>query len=104
MIQTAALSAGRAVAASGHVLILKLLLAPALVVGSSLAGRRWGPKVTGTLVALPIVAGPILLITYLEHGTRFVAGAASASLLGLVTLALFATVFALLSRSLSWPV
>lgn len=79
-------------------LLLKLLLAPALVVGSSLAGRRWGARVTGVLVALPIVAGPILLISCLEHGTRFGAAAAASSLLGLVTLALFAVVFAWFSR------
>jgi hypothetical protein len=63
------------------VTLLKLVLAPALVVVSSLAGRRWGPE----LVALPIVAGPILSITYLDHGRRFVSRAASASLLGLVS-------------------
>ncbi|MCX5207780.1 hypothetical protein OG689_00335 [Kitasatospora sp. NBC_00240] len=80
-------------------LILKLLLAPALVVASSLAGRRWGPTLAGTLVALPIVAGPILFITWLEHGRRFAARAAGASLLGLISLALFAVVFALLART-----
>lgn len=80
-------------------LMMKLLLAPALVVASSLAGRRWGPALTGTLVALPIVAGPILFITGLEHGPAFVARAAGASLLGLVSLALFVVVFALLSRA-----
>ncbi|WP_144127304.1 hypothetical protein [Catellatospora sichuanensis] len=83
-------------------LLLKLLLAPALVVGSSLAGRRWGAQVTGVLVTLPIVAGPILLITCLEHGTAFGAAAASSALLGLVTLALFAVVFAWCSRSMRW--
>ncbi|MEU8632305.1 hypothetical protein AB0C38_09075 [Amycolatopsis sp. NPDC048633] len=83
-------------------LLLKLVLAPLLVVGSSLAGRRWGPGLTGLLVALPLVAGPILLITYLEHGRTFVARAASASLLGLVSLAAFAVVFARVARVRSW--
>ena len=84
-------------------LLLKLVLAPLLVVGSSLAGRRWGPSLTGLLVAMPVVAGPILLITFLEHGPAFVARAASASLLGLVSLAAFAVVFARVSRARSWP-
>ena len=53
------------------VLALKLLLAPLLVVASSLAGRRWGPQVAGVLVVLPVVAGPILLILYLDHGSHF---------------------------------
>ena len=79
-------------------LMLKLLLAPALVVASSLAGRRWGPALAGTLVALPIVAGPILGIACLEHGPGFTARAAGASLLGLVSLALFTVLFAMLSR------
>lgn len=72
------------------------------MVGSSLAGRRWGPGLTGLLVAMPVVAGPILLITYLEHGPAFVARAASASLLGLVSLAALAVVFARVSRARGW--
>jgi hypothetical protein len=84
------------------ILLLKLLLAPALVVGSSLAGRRWGPRVSGMFAALPIVAGPILLITCLEHGTQFGARAASAALLGLISLSLFVLTFAWAARSWGW--
>jgi hypothetical protein len=84
------------------VLALKLLLAPLLVVASSLAGRRWGPRVAGVLVVLPVVAGPILLILYLDHGSRFAAQAARAATLGIVPLALFALVFGHLSRRHGW--
>ncbi|MDQ1013333.1 hypothetical protein QFZ82_007818 [Streptomyces sp. V4I23] len=83
-------------------LLLKLLLAPALVVGSSLAGRRWGSQVTGMLVALPVVASPILLISSIEQGAHFGARAASASLLGLISLALFPIMFAWSSRRYGW--
>ncbi|GAA3213807.1 hypothetical protein ACFO1B_13175 [Dactylosporangium siamense] len=83
-------------------LLLKLLLAPLLVVGSSLAGRRWGAPVAGTLVALPIVAGPILLVTCLEQGSHFGARATSSALLGLVSLAAFTVVFAWCSRRTGW--
>jgi hypothetical protein len=83
-------------------LVLKLLLAPALVVASSLAGRRWGPSMSGTLVAFPVVAGPILLITDLDHGHRFASRAAAGALLGLVGLALFAVVFVRAGRSRGW--
>lgn len=79
-------------------LALKLLLAPALVVGSSLAGRRWGPRVGGVLVCLPVVVGPILLVVYLQHGAAFAASTARAGTLGVVPLGLFAVVFAALSR------
>ncbi|MDF9877047.1 hypothetical protein [Cellulosimicrobium cellulans] len=78
-------------------LLLHLVLAPALMLASTLAGRRWGARLTGVLVGLPVVAGPILLITTLDHGTAFGAAAASA-LLGLTSLALFAVVFAWCSR------
>jgi hypothetical protein len=84
------------------VLALKLLLAPLLVVASSLAGRRWGPRVAGVLVVLPVVAGPILLILYLDHGSRFAADAARAATLGIVPLALFALIFGYLSRHHGW--
>lgn len=83
-------------------LLVKLSLAPLLVVGSSLAGRRWGHQVSGLLVALPLVAGPILLITDLERGSHFAARAASSSLLGLVALASFVVVFARSSRRSGW--
>ncbi len=87
-------------------LLVKLALAPALVVGSSLAGRRWGHEVSGLLVAMPLVAGPILLITELEHGAHFAARAAAASLLGLVALASFVVVFARVAhvvQARAWP-
>jgi MFS family permease len=84
------------------VLALKLLLAPLLVVACSLAGRRWGPRLAGILVVLPVVAGPILLILYVEHGSEFAAEAASAATLAIVPLALFALIFAHLSRRHGW--
>ena len=70
-------------------LLLKVLLAPALVVTTSLAGRRWGPQVAAVLVTLPIVAGPILAILTVEHGAVFAGRAANASLLGVVALSAF---------------
>jgi hypothetical protein len=85
------------------VLLVKLLLAPALVVASSLAGRRWGAAVTGALVAFPIVAGPVLLVVRLEHGSAFTRESAIGSLFGLVSLAAFALVFARLGQRCSWP-
>jgi len=84
-------------------LLVKLALAPALVVGSSLAGRRWGHQVSGLLVALPLVAGPILLIVELEHGRHFASKTAAAALLGLVALCTFVVVFAQVARRGRWP-
>jgi hypothetical protein len=76
------------------ILLLKLALAPVLVVGATLAGRRWGPRASGILIALPLVAGPILLVITLEQGEEFAARAARGSLLGVVALSAFCAVFA----------
>jgi hypothetical protein len=78
--------------------LLKLVLAPALVVSASLAGRRWGTSVSGLLVGLPVVAGPVLLVTAVQHGAGFGAHAARASLLGLVSLCVFLVVFGFLAH------
>ncbi|MBD3943430.1 hypothetical protein IF188_17195 [Microbacterium sp. NEAU-LLC] len=83
-------------------LLLKLLLAPALVVASTLAGRRWGPGVAGILIGQPVVAGPILFIVFVQHGAVFTSHAATASLTGVAALAAFALVYAWVARRLPW--
>jgi hypothetical protein len=85
-----------------EILLLKAFLAPLLVVASTLAGRRWGPSVAGILVALPIVAGPILFISFVQHGSDFAGRAAAASLLGLISLAAFAVMYAHLAGRFGW--
>lgn len=84
------------------ILLLKLFLAPLLVVASTLAGRKWGPGIAGILVGQPVVAGPILFITYLQHGADFASDAATSSLLGVVSLAVFAVVFSRAARRFGW--
>ena len=87
-----------------NILLTKLLLGPGLVVAASLAGRRWGPAVSGILVAIPIVLGPILLIITIEQGADFGTDAATSSLLALVALAVFVVVFERTGRSHRWEV
>ena len=82
---------------------LKLLLAPALVVLSSLAARHWGPRLGGILVTIPIVAGPILLIIYLEHGAAFAAQASTAATAANVALAVFALSLIVVVDRVPWP-
>jgi len=83
-------------------LAVKLLLAPAFVVGASLVARRYGPRVGGLIAGLPVVAGPILLAYALAHGRAFAAGAAAGTLLGLVSLIAFVVVYARLAPRLFW--
>jgi uncharacterized membrane protein (GlpM family) len=83
-------------------LLVKLTLAPAFVVGASLVARRFGPRVGGIVGGLPVVAGPILLVFAVEHGTGFAAHAAAATLLGMLSLTAFAVGYAVLAGRLRW--
>lgn len=86
------------------VLAAKLLLAPTFVVCASLAARRWGAVVGGVIGGLPVVAGPILLILAIQHGSTFGSRAAAATLLGLISLTAFVLTYAFLARHAKWPV
>jgi hypothetical protein len=84
-------------------LVWKLTLAPALVSGVTLAGRRWGARVAGVLAGLPVVGGPILLLVTLEQGATFGARTAAATNVGLVATTAFCLVYAWSARRLAWP-
>jgi hypothetical protein len=83
-------------------LMLKLVLVPPLIAGVSLAGRRWGPAVSGWLVGLPLSSAPISLFLALEQGTAFAARAAQGTMLGLISAAVFCLAYDRLARRLSW--
>jgi hypothetical protein len=85
------------------VLALKLILAPAFVVGASLTARCFGPRIGGLVGGLPVVAGPILLVLAIVHDRDFAARSATTSLLGLVSLATFVVVYGFAARRLRWP-
>ena len=59
---------------------LKLFLVPFFLLLITLAGKRWGPGVSGWLAGFPLLTGPILLLLALERGPAFAAGAATVSL------------------------
>ena len=62
------------------ILALKLLLAPLLIYGVTLAGRRWGPTASGFLIGLPLVSGPISFILACEYGPDFASRSAVGNL------------------------
>jgi len=82
---------------------LKLILTPSLIAAASLAGRRWGPAVSGWLVGLPLTSGPITLFLALSLGPSFANAAAMGTLLGTVSQALVCLVYAWLSKRWAWP-
>ena len=86
-----------------EVLAIKVLLGPGLVVVSTLAGRQLGPAVGGWFSALPVIAGPVLLVVALEHGERFAARSAVGTLVGLVGVSAFIAGYALLARRAAGP-
>jgi hypothetical protein len=71
------------------ILVLKLVLTPAVMVGATLAGRRWGNAVSGWLIGLPLTSGPLVLVLALEHGRAFAARTATGSLSGAIAEAAF---------------
>jgi hypothetical protein len=85
-------------------LALKLLLTPVLVGLISLAGRRWGTRVSGWLVGLPLTSAPIAFFVAHEQGAVFAAGVARGTLMGLIAQAAFCVIYAWLSLRFTWPV
>ena len=69
--------------------VLKLCLTPLLIGGVALAGRRWGPLVSGLLIGLPLTTGPVSFFLAVEQGTAFATQAAVGGLLGQVSICLF---------------
>src|SRR5581483_3747949 len=85
------------------VLVLKVVLGPALVVGASLAARRFGSRVGGIVGGIPAITGAILLVLALDQGRRFASDAAAASLIGMVGTLAFVLTYAALSHRFRWP-
>ena len=83
-------------------LALKLLLVPTLLAAVTLAGRRWGQRTAGWLGSFPIVAGPILLILAIEHGSPFAALAAERAMAAIAATMAFFVVLARLAPRLRW--
>jgi hypothetical protein len=84
--------------------IIGLVVAPLLAAASTLASRRFGPRVGGVVSAFPAIVGPVLLITALGRGAAVAAQAANGTLLGLPALAAFAVAYARAARRTGWAV
>lgn len=84
-------------------LLLRLLLTPSLICLASLAGRRWGPLVSGWLVGLPFTSGPVTLVLALGHGESFATAAALGTLAGTLSQVGFCLGYARLAPHGRWP-
>jgi hypothetical protein len=83
-------------------LIVKAVTAPVLVGSASLVGRRWGPSVSGWLLSLPMVSGPVLAFLALERGRAFASNAAFGGMLGLISFALFCLIYSHVCSRVGW--
>lgn len=83
-------------------LALKLLMAPVFIALVTLAGRRWGPEVSGMLTGLPLTSGPISLILALQHGVGFAAQSAAGNLVGQASGCLFCLAYAIAAIRFGW--
>jgi uncharacterized membrane protein (GlpM family) len=84
-------------------LVLKLVMVPAFLAALTLAARVWGPSVAGWLSALPVVAGPIVLLLALERGPAFAAQASVASIAAIAALEAFNLAYGWTCRRFAWP-
>ena len=83
-------------------LALKLVLTPTLIGAVSMAGRRWGPGVSGWLVGFPLTSGPVAFFLALDHGLAFAAAAAVGSMTGAAAQAVFCVIYGRLARGRHW--
>ena len=70
-------------------LLLKLLTVPIFILLISLAGKKWGSEIAGTLGGFPVVAGPIIFFLTLEQGVNFGASASIYAIYGSISLLVF---------------
>jgi len=82
--------------------LAKLTLAPGIVAGGSVAGRRWGHRVGGLVAGFPNTSSPILLFLAYEHSAAFAAAAATSVLLGLMALAAYGLAYTWAARRWPW--
>ena len=87
-----------------NLLALKLILAPLIIGSASLAGRRWGPAVSGWIVGMPLTSGPVIFFVALSHGVLFAESSALGVLSGGISLVLYALTYAWLATRFQWHV
>ena len=79
-------------------LVTRVVATGLIVVGIALAVERLGPRVGGALAGLPIVIGPGFFFLMREHGSAFVAEAATTSLLSLCASEAFLLAYCVTAR------
>jgi hypothetical protein len=76
-----------------NIFVLKLILAPVIIGSASLAGRKWGPAVSGWIIGLPLTSGPVVFFLALSHDAAFAASAALGVISGGISLVAYALAY-----------
>lgn len=87
-----------------NILALKLILAPLIIGSASLAGRKWGPAVSGWIVGMPLTSGPVVFFVALSQGVSFAESSALGVLNGGISLVLYTLTYAGLASRFPWQV
>lgn len=87
-----------------NILALKLILAPVIIGSASLAGRKWGPAVSGWIVGMPLTSGPVIFFVALSHETAFASNAALGVLSGGLSLVAYALTYSWLAVKFRWQI
>src|SRR5579871_6228270 len=85
-----------------NLLLFKLILTPVLIGTISVAGRIWGPAVSGLLVGLPLTSGPVALFLALDQGAPFAAQLCLGILAGGVSVGIFCLAYSRLGYLFPW--
>ncbi|MEW2556913.1 hypothetical protein AB0957_35005, partial [Streptomyces zhihengii] len=80
--------------------LLRILLAPSLVLVVSLVARRAGPALGGRLLGAPTTTGPFLLLMCWDSGGTAAAEAAEGGVTGQLTVVCFCLAYAWLATRL----
>lgn len=86
------------------ILVLKLIMAPVIIGSASLAGRKWGPAVSGWIVGMPLTSGPVVFFLALSHDAAFAANAVLGVVSGGLSLISYALTYAWLATRFRWYV
>ena len=84
-------------------LLIKLLITPLFIGLTTVAGRRWGARVSGILIGLPLTSGPVSVFLTIQYGADFAQHAIVGNLAGLMSVSIFCIVYALISKHARWP-
>jgi hypothetical protein len=84
--------------------VLKLIMAPLIIGSASLAGRKWGPAVSGWIVGMPLTSGPVIFFLALSHDAAFAADAVLGIVSGGLSLISYALTYAWLATRFRWHV